>query len=410
MTDQVLLYDSDTDEWMELAKMPRVRGVSQSFPRVRTPGVTRVDDERRRVAHRVMTCAGGHGTGTPPCSTERTLSTCSADATSTRNSCSKWTCSRSTRAPGALSKRPGARAAATSAPSRLSPSRHHQPLSLSLSEEEDDDDRGATSRVARADTARVDAWSRKTLTFDAHASSTKKQISGESLHAYGGYDFNYTAFAHGATLSLASEAFETAAPPALATARGDFALVVLDDAAYAIGGWSHLDWCAPLASVERLALDDADAAWTQAPPLIVARGDKAAAVVGDAIYVVGGEHNNGCYTGSTPVDDVEHYSTGGDEWSQTFQDVPDERFRTAAAGLDGLHSTDRRLCARANSIYTSVCPLSRLLLSLSACQPKPRPLAQVTSSSSADRRPWRRRVRASTSASPLQITRGASSS
>ena len=102
--------------------------------------------------------------------------------------------------------------------------------------------------------------------------------------------------------------------------------------AYAVGGWSHEDWCAPLASVEALDLAADGAAFGAAAPLAVARGDKALAATGEALYVVGGEHNNGCATGSAPVDDVEALGDGAGEWS-VEADIPEERFRTAAAAV-----------------------------------------------------------------------------
>ena len=44
------------------------------------------------------------------------------------------------------------------------------------------------------------------------------------------------------------------------------------------------------------------------------------------------EHNNGCATGSAPVDDVEALGDGAGEWS-VEADIPEERFRTAAAAV-----------------------------------------------------------------------------
>ena len=177
-----------------------------------------------------------------------------------------------------------------------------------------------------------DAWT--TAAFTVARSDLGAVFRGDgALLVAGGYDVNYTAYASTSDIDVATGAMS--AGPALLEARGDFGLVkVGDEVVYAVGGWSDADWCAPLASVEVLDLTADGAAFEAAPDLLVARGDKALAATDDGVYVVGGEHNNGCDTGSTPVDDVEMLDKGGSEWETVRKALPEERFRTAAAAVD----------------------------------------------------------------------------
>ena len=191
-----------------------------------------------------------------------------------------------------------------------------------------DVDDGLVEAVDVYDVA-ADAWT--TLPGVAVArSDLGAVVHGGALLVAGGYDLNYTAYETTLRVDVASGAV-TEGPPLL-EARGDFGFALLGDTAYAVGGWSHEDWCAPLASVEALDLAADGAAFGAAAPLAVARGDKALASTGEALYVVGGEHNNGCATGSAPVDDVEALGDGAGEWS-VEADIPEERFRTAAAAV-----------------------------------------------------------------------------
>ena len=191
-----------------------------------------------------------------------------------------------------------------------------------------DVDDGLVDAVDIYDVA-ADAWT--TLPGVAVArSDLGAVVHGGALLVAGGYDLNYTAYATTLRVDVDSGAM-TEGPPLL-EARGDFGFALLGDVAYAVGGWSHEDWCAPLASVEALDLAADGAAFGAAAPLAVARGDKALASTGEALYVVGGEHNNGCATGSAPVDDVEALGDGAAAWS-VEADIPEERFRTAAAAV-----------------------------------------------------------------------------
>lgn len=150
------------------------------------------------------------------------------------------------------------------------------------------------------------------------------------LYAYGGYDAEYQAQAAGSAIALATT--QVTAAPELIEARGDLGILVYGTTAYAAGGWSHLNWCEPLASVEALDLSVASPSWTPVPAMLVARGDKALAAVDGTLVVVGGEHNNNCATASEPVEDVEVLRDN--QW-MAVANTPEPKFRGAAAGLDG---------------------------------------------------------------------------
>eukprot|EP00958_Prasinococcus_capsulatus_P009671 scaffold938_cov399-Prasinococcus_capsulatus_cf.AAC.9 len=94
------------------------------------------------------------------------------------------------------------------------------------------------------------------------------------------------------------------------TARGDLAAVLFGASLVpvVIGGFSHVDWCEPLDTVE--AYDAAADAWTTLPSLPTGRADKGAAVFGDRIYTLGGESSPLCEQvggGAVLVNHVEVY-------------------------------------------------------------------------------------------------------
>jgi len=190
---------------------------------------------------------------------------------------------------------------------------------------------GLVAEVDAYDVA-TDSWSTV-----AGASVARSDLGalfvGGYLVAAGGYDAAYESLATTVRVDLGNGG-SSSAGPALSTPRGDFGLVAAGDVAYAIGGWSHGDWCNPLATVETVPLEalagGAGGGWSAAPSLAVARGDKGAAAHGETVYVVGGEHNNGCASGSVPVDDVEALTNGDEQWT-ILGEIPDERFRFAAA-------------------------------------------------------------------------------
>lgn len=179
---------------------------------------------------------------------------------------------------------------------------------------------------------KTNSWRTMSSTVGVGKSDLAAFVYGGILYAYGGYDADYEAQSGAIAIDVVSESYSSTSLPPLIEARGDFGIVVDETTAYAAGGWSHLDWCSPLDTVESLDLSDASNGWRSEPSLAVARGDKALALVDETLVVVGGEHNNGCSTASTPVDDVEVLR--GDKW-KPVADAPEPKFRGAAVGLDG---------------------------------------------------------------------------
>ncbi|KAJ8601986.1 hypothetical protein CTAYLR_002720 [Chrysophaeum taylorii] len=153
------------------------------------------------------------------------------------------------------------------------------------------------------------------------------------MYAYGGYDQNYTSLSGATVVHLERGTLLEHEAPSLLEPRGDFGMLIHGTMAYAVGGFSHSDWCEPLRSVERIDLSADDPAWELAIPLVTGRGDKSLAAVEDALVAAGGEHNNGCETLSTPVKDVEVMWNFRGDWS-VFTAIPEAKYRGAAVGLE----------------------------------------------------------------------------
>jgi hypothetical protein len=167
----------------------------------------------------------------------------------------------------------------------------------------------------------------------------------------GGYNFTYAA----QTTTFSIDPIQTTATGALVVeehapltySRGDVAGVAdIDDngISYALltGGFTHEnDFCEPLGFAERYDFDSD--MWTEADELNTARGEKALVVLNDRVYGIGGERQiaNICTVSpddppepgeqTVPVDDVEWYNADTDEWT-VIQDLPQHRFRFAAVG------------------------------------------------------------------------------
>lgn len=118
------------------------------------------------------------------------------------------------------------------------------------------------------------------------------------------------------------------------TGRGGLGVAVLGNAIYAIGGRTSGSPCAgsPLATVERY--DVATDTWSTVASLPSARSDLAAVAHGGKIYAFGG-----CTDFVTVVDDVDVYDPTTDTWSTAPADLP-----TARAAFYGA-------AARGGSVY-----------------------------------------------------------
>mmetsp|Transcript_16560 Transcript_16560/g.48032 ORF Transcript_16560/g.48032 Transcript_16560/m.48032 type:complete len:389 (-) Transcript_16560:104-1270(-) len=122
--------------------------------------------------------------------------------------------------------------------------------------------------------------------------------------------------------------------PPLLQARGDFSAVLVGDSALALGGFHDgNNFEEPLDSLERLDLGAGATSWVVRKSMAVARGDKAVAVANGALHVVGGEGKN-ADGHSVPKEDVEVYHPDCNEW-QAGGKIPSKRFRFTAASWNG---------------------------------------------------------------------------
>jgi hypothetical protein len=167
----------------------------------------------------------------------------------------------------------------------------------------------------------------------------------------GGYDSTYgfrdVVFAIDTEASLASGSLVIEDKAPLKIARGDISSTVDNAGTYAVvsGGFGTTNsFCAPLAEVE--LYDFEKDSWQFIAPMKYLRADKALVELNGNIIALGGERQieNMCIIDepapgekTLAVDDVEVLNMetldGGSEWI-TLQDLPANRFRFAAIGLD----------------------------------------------------------------------------
>ena len=100
------------------------------------------------------------------------------------------------------------------------------------------------------------------------------------------------------------------------------------------------NFCEPLDATEYYDFDMD--LWREADDLNVARGDKALVVLDDVVYSIGGERQiaNICLEDTpepgeetVPLQDVEYWNSETDEWVK-LEDLPRHRFRFAAVGFE----------------------------------------------------------------------------
>jgi Kelch motif len=117
------------------------------------------------------------------------------------------------------------------------------------------------------------------------------------------------------------------------TARRGLGAAVVGNALYAIGGSAGTAPCsgAPLATVERYDIDTDT--WSSAAPLPSPRSDLAAVAHGGKIYVFGG-----CLGTPAAIDDVDVYDPVTDTWSTEPADLP-----TARSSMYGVAAKGNRI-------------------------------------------------------------------
>lgn len=162
----------------------------------------------------------------------------------------------------------------------------------------------------------------------------------DEIYIAGGYNFEYAAQTTVLKIALNGTTFEEAPP--LAVARGDIIGVASNDgsSAYVAGGFTDLDWCQPLFSVEKYDFDTSE--WTTLADLIDARGEIVLVENRNHLYSLGGEgplDYDGCIaetfdvsTKTVATDRIEILMDGETSW-KILESFPEKRFRFAAVGV-----------------------------------------------------------------------------
>lgn len=185
----------------------------------------------------------------------------------------------------------------------------------------------------------TNTWSTlKTANWTAPRSDEGTFVYDDKIFVGGGYDENYTSYAtvdildpSSGTWTYAKSSTTTAS---MSDSRGDFGFVEIKSKFYTFGGWSSDDWCSPRTSAE--VYDPSTDEWTSLADLQKGRGDKAMGTLNGRLFAIGGEHNNNCNSGSTPVTDVEVYDPGQPSKGWVVESyIPEEKFRFAAATVSG---------------------------------------------------------------------------
>lgn len=163
----------------------------------------------------------------------------------------------------------------------------------------------------------------------------------DKIYVFGGWDSEYTGSLN-LTLVYDPSADTwttlTSAPLNGAIGRGDHSSSVISGKIYTFGGYGQrvgTDWATTVALNTLEIFDPYVGTWVPGNPMNVPRGDAAVAVLGDKMYIIGGE-------GKTTTDpdnwrhiarnDVESYDPQRDEWI-VLDPIPSFRLRGAAATI-----------------------------------------------------------------------------
>jgi len=183
-----------------------------------------------------------------------------------------------------------------------------------------------------------------------HVSDNTGFSNGNYAYFTGGYaDPNYTAVAltfriDATTTDFTSDVPNIEARASLNLERGDVAGAAESTYAVVAGGFTHNNgFCEPHVQAE--LYDFEKDTWTFISNMTYARGDKAVVSLEDHIYALGGERQvvGHCDLDVLPepgertivIDKVERYNVDDDSWA-TLADLPDgHRFRFAGVGYNG---------------------------------------------------------------------------
>jgi len=182
-----------------------------------------------------------------------------------------------------------------------------------------------------------DAWS-TVGDFPGATSDNAAFEHGGAVIACGGYNHDYSG-AQASCHILELEAEQPAFIPwaaSLATGRGDFSIVRLQDAAYAYGGFDSS--FTALASIERVRFQGTagQPAWETMPAAMRhARGDFAAAALHGRLLAIGGESGTNALDAGASLRHVEAFSPQTAAWLGELHlaPIPHATFRFCAAAV-----------------------------------------------------------------------------
>mmetsp|Transcript_33437 Transcript_33437/g.49849 ORF Transcript_33437/g.49849 Transcript_33437/m.49849 type:complete len:440 (-) Transcript_33437:114-1433(-) len=197
----------------------------------------------------------------------------------------------------------------------------------------------------------ADEWTTLGIVPDDLVTSDLTAWSYEgSLFVTGGFIADYTAVGNTYRIDFNADATAVTSYVSLNPSpnpRGDFHAIEYNGYAYLAGGITHEGgWCEGLKTTERYSIKDD--AWETLADLDVGRADMAVALLNGKILAMGGESKpDDCLEiqdpayGSFPQDDVEVLlnpaGAGADSSWDKFGDLPDQRFRFAAATVPPLN-------------------------------------------------------------------------
>lgn len=162
---------------------------------------------------------------------------------------------------------------------------------------------------------------------------------GNTVYAIGGYGQDYSSLQTTYTLdvstSMESQKFILSSlVSSMASERGDACGVADEDGKlYVYGGFTDLNFCVPLGTMEVFDTKNPQAGWQSKAPLHSPRGDSACGFAHGVFHALGGEQKDnttGCSKYSVPIQDVESYDSETNSW-QEESPLPDVRFRFAYA-------------------------------------------------------------------------------
>jgi len=156
---------------------------------------------------------------------------------------------------------------------------------------------------------------------------------GTNILAIGGYTFDYNSLSSVWVLDTVLELWTPGGiefPPIIQD-RGDACAGVVNNEIFVVGGYSSVNFCAPLNSLE--IFDLSNYTWSSGASLHYPRGSLACDVLHGEFHAIGGEQKSNvtnCSKYNVPIHTVEHYHEPTNSWADETS-LPTDRYRFAAA-------------------------------------------------------------------------------